>query len=403
MRWRSSGEAAFEWKLDGARIQVHKRGDEVRVFTRRLNDVTAAVPEVVERGAGAAARRARSSTARRSRCGRTGGRSRSRSRCGASGASSTWRGCRRELPLRCLFFDALALDGETLIDRPNARARRQRSPASLPAELLRAAAGDRAARPRPTPSSRARSRRGTRARMAKALDAPYEAGRRGAGWLKVKQAHTLDLVVLAAEWGNGRRQGWLSQPASRRARPGRGRLRHARQDLQGPDRRAARLADRAVPGARDRRATPTRSTSGRSWWSRSRSTTSRRARTTRAASRCASRGSRPTGPTSGPRRPTRSRRCGRSTRARAAPARPTPPAAADRRAGSRRADQRPLRLLVHAILGIRAAESRQGRGPPAHGAQARSAERQGPSVLAGYSQRSRTTQAGHLGLRAMQT
>ena len=90
----------------------------------------------------------------------------------------------------------------------------------------------------------------------KSLDAPYEAGRRGAGWLKVKPRHTLDLVVLAAEWGHGRRRGWLSNLHLARATrdAGAGRLRHARQDVQGPDRRDARLADRAAAGARRRRA-----------------------------------------------------------------------------------------------------------------------------------------------------
>ena len=82
--------------------------------------------------------------------------------------------------------------------------------------------------------------------MAKALDAPYEAGGRGAGWLKIKRAHTLDLVVLAAEWGHGRRRGWLSNLhlGARDRRDGR--LRHARQDLQGHDRCDARLADTAT-------------------------------------------------------------------------------------------------------------------------------------------------------------
>ena len=85
--------------------------------------------------------------------------------------------------------------------------------------------------------------------MAKAPDSRYEAGSRGAAWLKIKVAHTLDLVVLAAEWGSGRRARLAQQSASRRARS-RGRLRHARQDIQGPDRRAARVADREVEGAR---------------------------------------------------------------------------------------------------------------------------------------------------------
>ena len=96
--------------------------------------------------------------------------------------------------------------------------------------------------------------RGHEGVMVKALDAPYEAGRRGASWLKVKRAHTLDLVVLAAEWGHGRRHGWLSNLHLGARDPAR-RLGHARQDLQGHDRRAARLADARAARARDRRAT----------------------------------------------------------------------------------------------------------------------------------------------------
>ena len=87
--------------------------------------------------------------------------------------------------------------------------------------------------------------------MVKALDAPYEAGRRGAGWLKVKPVHTLDLVVLAAEWGHGRRRGWLSN-LHLGARDPAGGVRDARQDVQGPDRRDARVADRGAARARDR-------------------------------------------------------------------------------------------------------------------------------------------------------
>ena len=86
--------------------------------------------------------------------------------------------------------------------------------------------------------------------MAKALDAPYEAGRRGRRWLKVKPVRTLDLVVLAAEWGHGRRPRLAQQPPPRRARSGAGRLRDARQDLQGHDRRDAGVADDEAAGAR---------------------------------------------------------------------------------------------------------------------------------------------------------
>ena len=201
------GEAAFEWKLDGARIQVHKRGDEVRVFTRKLNEVTAAVPEIVEvaqalpvpelilDGEAIAFRpdgrpQPFQITMRR------------------FGRKLDVDAMRAQLPLRCFFFDALALGGATLIDRPG-RERVAALDAALPAELRI---------PRIVTSRledaeafvKGALEQGHEGAMAKALDAPYEAGRRGAGWLKVKQAHTLDLVILAAEWGHGRRQGLLS-------------------------------------------------------------------------------------------------------------------------------------------------------------------------------------------------
>ena len=154
--------------------------------------------------------------------------------------------------------------------------------------------------------------------MVKALDSPYDAGRRGGSWRKVKPVKTLDLVVLAVEWGSGRRQGWLQQPPPRRPRSRR-RLRDGRQDLQGHDRRAARLADRGAPRARDPPRGPHGVRAARSWSSRSRSTVCRPAAATRAGWRCGSRGCAATGPTRTPRTPTSSppcRRCGPGLRRR---------------------------------------------------------------------------------------
>jgi len=201
------GEAAFEWKLDGARVQVHKRGDEVRVFTRKLNEVTAAVPEIVEvvralpaselilDGEAIALRE--------------GGRPQPfQITMRRFGRKLDVEAMRAQLPLRCFFFDALALEGETLIDRPG-RERVAALDAALPGKsrIPRIVTGrvDVA-----EDFVKGALEQGHEGAMAKALDAPYEAGRRGAGWLKVKQAHTLDLVILAAEWGHGRRRGFLS-------------------------------------------------------------------------------------------------------------------------------------------------------------------------------------------------
>jgi DNA ligase 1 len=115
---------------------------------------------------------------------------------------------RGSIPLSPFFFDCLHRDGDDLIDSP-ASERAAALAARIPAELLV---------PRTVTDGRARAEqwleeglaRGHEGVMIKALDAPYEAGRRGASRLKVKRAHTLDLVVLAAEWGHGRRRGWLS-------------------------------------------------------------------------------------------------------------------------------------------------------------------------------------------------
>jgi len=201
------GEAALEYKLDGARIQVHKSGDEVGVFSRRLNDVTAAVPELVE-----AVRALRADElildgeviALRE----NGTPHPFQTTMSRFGRRLEIDRMRRDLPLTPFFFDLLYLDGSPLLDEP-ARRRLTALADAVPESMLV---------PRLLTSSTTEARRflqtalerGHEGIMAKALDAPYQAGHRGRRWLKVKPANTLDLVVLAAEWGHGRRQGWLS-------------------------------------------------------------------------------------------------------------------------------------------------------------------------------------------------
>jgi DNA ligase-1 len=201
------GRALFEWKLDGARVQAHKSGDEIRVFTRNLNDVTAGVPEVVSAlqdskadslilDGEAIALRADGRpypfqvTMRR------------------FSRKLDVEAVRAELPLSVFFFDCLLRDGEPLVDR-GAGARHDILREVMPSALAvpSVVTGDLAQAQAFYDDGLARGHEGL---MAKALGAPYEAGRRGAGWLKLKRAHTLDLVVLAAEWGHGRRRGWLS-------------------------------------------------------------------------------------------------------------------------------------------------------------------------------------------------
>ena len=201
------GRAALEYKLDGARIQVHKAGDDVRVYSRRLNEVTAAVPEIAEAAQVLPVREAildGEAIALRS----DGWPQPFQITMRRFGRRLDVAAMRKTLPLQPFFFDALALDGVPLIDRPaeerivalgEAIAEHLRIPRTVTDQADEAEAF----------VGRALAA-GHEGIMAKALHAPYEAGARGKSWLKVKTATTLDLVVLAAEWGSGRRQGWLS-------------------------------------------------------------------------------------------------------------------------------------------------------------------------------------------------
>jgi DNA ligase-1 len=199
--------AAVEWKLDGARIQVHRLGGEVRAFTRTLADVTDRIPEIVDVVLGMPFEAAilDGEAIALHEGGRPHPFQVTMSRFGSRRDVDRQRG---SVPLSSFFFDCLHLDGQDLLDRP-ARERLAALDARLPEPIRvpRIVAADAAEAGRFLDDVLARGHEGV---MVKALDAPYEAGRRGAGWLKVKRAHTLDLVVLAAEWGHGRRRGWLS-------------------------------------------------------------------------------------------------------------------------------------------------------------------------------------------------
>ena len=197
----------IEWKLDGARVQVHKRGDEVRLYSRAGNDVTDAAPEVVE------AVRAMTATSLI-----LDGEAIALKADGAPypfqdtmrrfGRVLDVAAMRESMPLSVFFFDCLRIEDEDLTGR-DGRVRYDALARAMAAELVipRLVTDDAAA---------AQSfyddtvRRGHEGVMVKSLDAAYEPGSRSAQWLKVKRAHTLDLVVLAAEWGHGRRRGWLS-------------------------------------------------------------------------------------------------------------------------------------------------------------------------------------------------
>ncbi|MDQ2648583.1 MAG: ATP-dependent DNA ligase, partial [Actinomycetota bacterium] len=199
-----TGPASVEWKLDGARVQVHRRGDEVRIFTRNLNDVTHRLPGIarlalvmpstdfvidgevlwVDEDAKPQAFQDTMS---------------------AFGRDDAAAGDADELHVR--FFDVLHVDGADVIDEPLAERHTR----------LDALVGDLAV-PRTYTDDAHVARTaldvalaaGHEGVMVKALTSVYEAGRRGGSWRKVKPVKTLDLVVLGAEWGHGRRQGWLS-------------------------------------------------------------------------------------------------------------------------------------------------------------------------------------------------
>lgn len=207
------GPCALEEKLDGIRVQVHRRDEEVRVFTRTLDDITDRLPEVVDVARDLAADRAVFD-------GEVlalgpGGRPRPfQETAGRVGSRLDVTRARERLPLSVVFFDLLALDGADLLDLPAERRHQELSrvvPEPLRVRRLPVT------HPRRVEQRRAAARfaedtlaRGHEGVVVKALDAAYGAGRRGAAWLKVKPVHTLDLVVLGAEWGSGRRSGWLS-------------------------------------------------------------------------------------------------------------------------------------------------------------------------------------------------
>jgi DNA ligase 1 len=201
------GEAAVEWKLDGARVQVHRAGGDVAVFTRTLDDITTRVPEVVTAAlalpVGSAVLDGEVIALHPD--GRPHPFQVTASRVGSRLEVERLAAA---LPLTVFLFDLLHLDGRDLLDRPGVE-RHAALAAAVPEPLRipRTVTADPAAAAAFLADTLARGHEGV---MVKSLAATWEAGRRGAGWIKVKPVHTLDLVVLAAEWGHGRRRGWLS-------------------------------------------------------------------------------------------------------------------------------------------------------------------------------------------------
>jgi DNA ligase-1 len=210
---KAGGPCAVEEKLDGIRIQAHRDGDDVRLFTRTLDDVTDRLPEIVRTVRALSGTRfvldgevlAFGEDGRPRPFQETAGRVGSRVDVAAAAAA---------MPVHAVFFDVLSVDGRDLLDLPYAE--RHAALTALVPEGLRVR---RAVVDDPDDPTQVRAAadffrkaldRGHEGVVVKSADAPYAAGRRGASWLKVKPVHTLDLVVLAAEWGHGRRTGRLS-------------------------------------------------------------------------------------------------------------------------------------------------------------------------------------------------
>jgi DNA ligase-1 len=199
-------DTSLEWKLDGARIQVHKSAGEVRVFSRNLRDVTAAVPEVVEVVRALSIREAivdGEVIALRN----DGSPQPFQVTMQRFGRKLDVERLRADIPLTPFFFDCLYADGESLVDAP-LESRMARLNVVTPSLVVPTVL--RPTRERAQQFLDETLRRGHEGVMVKSLGAGYAAGRRGQQWLKVKIARSLDLVVLAAEWGHGRRTGWLS-------------------------------------------------------------------------------------------------------------------------------------------------------------------------------------------------
>lgn len=194
------GLASVEWKLDGARVQIHRRDDEVSIFTRNLNEITGRLPGVVAMARSLPVREVvlDAEVLGLDADGRPGRFQDTMSSFGSDGAAPG---------LRAFVFDVLRVDDTDLLDDPLQRRLDVLDAIAGPHRLPHLVTADPAEAERFADRALAAGHEGV---MVKALDAPYEAGRRGTHWRKVKPVRTLDLVVLAAEWGHGRRTGWLS-------------------------------------------------------------------------------------------------------------------------------------------------------------------------------------------------
>ena len=197
-----TGRASVEWKLDGIRIQVHRRGDDVRVFTHNLNDITERLPDIVaDVLAMPSDRLVLDGEAIALDAG-------DRPKLFQETMSGVGRSSvEPEVGTTAFYFDVLHADGEDLIDRPLAERLEVLSRVAGQRRIPGAVTEDPDEAQRVLDASLAAGHEGA---VVKALSSTYQAGRRGQAWRKVKPVRTLDLVVIAVEWGHGRRRGWLS-------------------------------------------------------------------------------------------------------------------------------------------------------------------------------------------------
>jgi DNA ligase-1 len=208
--------AAVEWKLDGIRVQAHLADRTVRLFTRSLDDITDRLPEVVAALAALPVRDAvfdgeliaLRADGRPYAFQDTASRAASEVDALSAAKHSAAKQGAGTVSLSVFLFDVLHLDGNDLLDLPDAE-RHAALAAVVPEAMLmpRLVTADPDEAAEFFKDAVARGHEGV---VVKSLTTPYAAGRRGAGWIKVKPRHTLDLVVLAVEWGHGRRKGWLS-------------------------------------------------------------------------------------------------------------------------------------------------------------------------------------------------
>ena len=201
------GQTAIEYKLDGARIQIHRKGDRIRIFSRRLSDVTGSLPEIVAiaKSLPASEFLLEGEVVAVDADGRPlpfqDLMRRFRRVHGIEAAQE-------DIPLKLYLFDLLHLDGRTLIDEPY-RARWEALERLVPSEYLTARRVV-SRKEEIEPFLQAALVAGHEGLMAKALDSTYSVGKRGKKWFKIKPADRLDMAIVAAEWGSGRREGWLS-------------------------------------------------------------------------------------------------------------------------------------------------------------------------------------------------